>query len=64
MKVKIGDVVCSNDFGAGKIVAMTHQWCIYVDGGGAEFALPWEDVFLEVEAECVCSAKEEHNLSA
>lgn len=59
VKVKLGDSVETMDFGSGRVVAMTEQWCVYVDASGSEYAVTWEDVFLpavSVEPGEVCSA--------
>ena len=64
MKVVIGDTVFSCDFGPGKVVAMTNQWCIYASKTGDEFALPWEAIYIEAEPIGICSQLEERSLDA
>ena len=48
MKVGIGDIVCTDDFGCGPIIAMTSQWCIYQQKN-EEISVPWEEVYIRVE---------------
>ena len=64
MKVHIGDEIDS-DFGPGKVVAMTKQWCIHMDKDGKEWASPWRDIRIAVEGPNVCHTQEiEHELRA
>lgn len=53
MKVKLGDKVCT-EFGIGKIVAMTEEWCIVCTHpeqkvGYREVAVSWEGVSIPAE---------------
>ena len=63
MKVHIGDTVESFNFGPGKVVAMTKQWCIYSDKAGVEYAEPWKAIYIPTEGPNVCHTQEiEHEL--
>lgn len=53
MKVKVGDVVCS-EFGKGPIVAITKEWLIHVDEAQEvkrEFALSLSDDLIWIPCE-------------
>jgi hypothetical protein len=52
MKVFLGDKIHSHDFGSGTIVAMTPQWCIFKSDDGVEFAVPWDDTYIDVDSPC------------
>lgn len=49
MKLKIGDIVASYEFGRGPIIAMTHGWCIYLNEDNEEIALPWEEIYIPID---------------
>lgn len=49
MKLKIGDIVSNEDFGTGKIIAMTHDWCIYLNEENVEQALLWEEIYIPID---------------
>lgn len=46
VKVRLGDLVATDDFGPGAVVAMSKQWCIYVDNCGNEYAVTWDDIYI------------------
>lgn len=63
MKVHIGDVVESVDFGAGTVIAMTKLWCIYAAKNGCEFAMQWDEISIPAEGPNVCHTQEiEHDI--
>ena len=49
MKLKIGDIVASEDFGKGPIIAMTNDWCIYLNEDNMEEALLWDEIYIPID---------------
>lgn len=65
--VRLGDVV-STDFGTGRVVAMSREWCVVETHPDhkkdRECAVPWRDVWVEPVAESAQSVTQEMALAA
>lgn len=56
MKIRIGEIVQS-EFGRGRVVAMSKEWCVHEDEAGNEWAVTWGDLRIVsqpalVDSEC------------
>lgn len=65
MKITVGTFV-EGECGAGKVIAMTEQWCIYKDlkmkPGNDEIAEPWNSIVIPLEAAETVSSIQEKEL--